>query len=233
MLRHRQSGFSLAHLCHAGVQLRQELVGIVLEYAEGFLKTQCFVLAAHLLEASGCGSCLGSRKIGEHAPQGVGRGSDAVSIFRIHRFAQGKKLARKIFFEDRKKVAEQFTIVLDAREQFLMIKNQRSQFFPRFLRGLLILGPACFVSLFISAQSAMHSRAIQRRSETSTINVLSLDAQAMEKFAPGMAVAGTREIESFQDSASHRPTASLPRMISYVVGEGRTQEFPEGKGAPG
>jgi len=104
--------------------LRQKLVDIVLEYAEGFLKTQNFFLAAHLLEASGCGGCLGSREIGEHAPQGVCSSSDAVSIFRFYRFAQGKKLARKILFEDRKKVAEQFTIVLDACEQFLMIKNE-------------------------------------------------------------------------------------------------------------
>src|SRR6266446_2939037 len=59
------------------------------------LETQSFVLAAHLLEASGCGGRLGSREIGEHAPQGVGSSSDTVSIFRFHRFAQGKKLARK------------------------------------------------------------------------------------------------------------------------------------------
>src|SRR6267143_499526 len=141
LLRHRRSGFSLAHLCHAGVQLRQELVDIVLEYTESFLETQSFFLAAHLLEASGCGGCLGSREIGEHAPQGVGSGSDAVSISRFHRSAQGKKLPRKILFEDRKKVAERFTIVLDAREQFLMIKNQRSQFFFPFLGGLPHSGP--------------------------------------------------------------------------------------------
>src|SRR6266478_9895850 len=77
-------------------------------------------------------------------------------------------------FEDRKKVAEQFTIVLDACEQFLMIKNERGQFFSRFLRGLLHSGPRIL--------------------------------------------------------CQPRPTASLPRMISFVAGEDRTQEFPQGQG---
>jgi len=53
----------------------------------------------------------------------------------------------------------------------------------------------------------------------------------MEKFAPGIAAAGAGEIASFQ-GAWHRPTASLPRMISYVVGKKEHKSSPRDKGTP-
>src|SRR5438105_7317439 len=80
---HRRPESSSMHLCHACVQLQQEILAYILERGASFLKLGSLSILAQLLETGGGVRCRGCRQVGNHSFQSMALGPNPTPIHGI------------------------------------------------------------------------------------------------------------------------------------------------------
>jgi hypothetical protein len=108
-----------------GFHLQQQSFGFALKSSEGFFHTGYFPFAPHSLQVGGYGGGSRDRQIEQHSFQGVALGLDLLGHLIRNGVTQTLQMRRKDRFKYRKKLANQFVVIVHTIEQLRYIEDRQ------------------------------------------------------------------------------------------------------------